>query len=550
MNDPLARLHRPKADTIEISDLLEEARAGKYELPDFQRDLEWKTEDRVKLFDSIYRGYPIGDILLWEPEEPPGNGAVRFGPFAPLKRQTNPWLIVDGQQRLSTLFGCLLLPDRRDGESSDPYTDWRLAFDVDKKKIVTLHAAKPEFLPLPIAIDTARYLRWARSLPEDRREERTQAGDDFSKALRTYRIPYYVVRTHDPKLLQDVFERVNNTGKPLTTTAVFNALFRSEDQPRLNEIVEELNTAGFGKLESDVLLQAVKVLVGMDPVLDFTTQLRPMDEQDDARNVPGRTRAELSAIHPRLKQAAGAAIDFLKDAGIRRIEALPYPVVLPWLIHFFGSFPGPHTDDVLAKLRAFLWLVVAGGTRKRYRSTYQRAVARLIRVAGNAEKAVSDLVEYSKQNVDDGYEHAAAFWKDHDWRSGATRLVELALFELKPRDLETGDEIQVWDVLPEKGHELFRYIWRSGVDEFMSSSANRLILVGAGRGEVGRILERLDSSLFQKEQLTEILASQAVSPEAWEALIAGRRLEFLRLRAIRITEVVDEFLKKRISYDG
>ena len=229
MTDLLSRLHRPKADTTEISDLLEEAKRGRYELPDFQRDLESKEEMTSEILDSIYRGFPVGDILFWEPEEP-RQGAVRFGPFTPPKRQHNPLLIVDGQQRLATLFGCLLLPERPKGNQADPYADWRFAFHVDKGQIVDLPlGAGARVSPLPIAIDTSLYLRWAHNLPEARRDARTQAGDDFSKALRTYRVPYYVVRTQDPKLLRQVFERVNNTGRALKKKDVFNALFPGED---------------------------------------------------------------------------------------------------------------------------------------------------------------------------------------------------------------------------------------------------------------------------------------------------------------------------------
>lgn len=223
MTTPLPRLHRPRADTIEISDLLEDARAGKYALPNFHRDLTWNMEDRIKLFDSIYRGFPIGTILFWDPEVPrPGD--IRFGPFVPANQAANCLLVVDGQQRLATLFGCLLLPEQR---PEGGFPEWQLAFDTDNKEIVAYidSSSQPKLLPLPVTIDTLRYLRWTRSLPKERRDERTQAGDDFSKALRTYRVPYYIVRTQDRKLLEEVFERLNNTGKTLNRTDVFDALF-------------------------------------------------------------------------------------------------------------------------------------------------------------------------------------------------------------------------------------------------------------------------------------------------------------------------------------
>ena len=39
--------------------------SGKYVLPSFQRDYVWKMEQIEDLFNSVYRGYPFGTMLLW-----------------------------------------------------------------------------------------------------------------------------------------------------------------------------------------------------------------------------------------------------------------------------------------------------------------------------------------------------------------------------------------------------------------------------------------------------------------------------------------------------
>lgn len=209
MTDSSERLHRPEANTVVISDLLAEARAGKFELPElFPRDPEWRGEDRIRLFDSIYRGFPIGSLVFAEYEEPDGSIRIseRFGPFQSPARAERPWLVVDGQQRLSALFGCLLVPEL------DPDPDWHFAFDTENREVVRL-GPNPgsELLELPTAVDTVRWLEWARSLPvNDRRDHRMQASEEFSNSLRSYRIPFYVVRTHDHRLLQQVYERTRH----------------------------------------------------------------------------------------------------------------------------------------------------------------------------------------------------------------------------------------------------------------------------------------------------------------------------------------------------
>ena len=34
-------------------------------LPAWQREFVWRTNQIVKIFDSIYKGFPIGNILVW-----------------------------------------------------------------------------------------------------------------------------------------------------------------------------------------------------------------------------------------------------------------------------------------------------------------------------------------------------------------------------------------------------------------------------------------------------------------------------------------------------
>jgi hypothetical protein len=63
-------------------------------LPPFQRGYVWTPEQAELLLDSVTRGYPIGSILVWDPD----TRASRL--WAPERG-----LILDGQQRLTALTG-------------------------------------------------------------------------------------------------------------------------------------------------------------------------------------------------------------------------------------------------------------------------------------------------------------------------------------------------------------------------------------------------------------------------------------------------------------
>ena len=233
MTSPSPRpLSRPRADTIELTDLLSDARRGRFAIPWFQRGLQWKAEDRRKLFDSIYRGFPIGNLLLWQPEMlregATPRGREDFGPFQPEHLAQSRLWVVDGQQRLITLLGCLARSPSADAERF-PLPDWAFAFDTDRREVVRVDegdvSAQPGLLPVEIAIDTRRYLNWTRALPADAvQDARMSAGDDFSKALQTYKIPYYTILTDDMSTVMEVFVRTNTTGRALRASDVFGAI--------------------------------------------------------------------------------------------------------------------------------------------------------------------------------------------------------------------------------------------------------------------------------------------------------------------------------------
>ncbi|MDE0701428.1 MAG: DUF262 domain-containing protein [Acidimicrobiaceae bacterium] len=83
--------------------LIEEIRHGKIALPDIQRPFVWSAAQVRDLFDSMYRGYPVGTLMFWETGADVGVRQVGGGENDGVARL----LIVDGQQRLTSLFAVL-----------------------------------------------------------------------------------------------------------------------------------------------------------------------------------------------------------------------------------------------------------------------------------------------------------------------------------------------------------------------------------------------------------------------------------------------------------
>ena len=51
-----------------IHETLEKIEGRKLVLPAIQREFVWSSEQICALFDSLMRGYPIGEMLYWEVE--------------------------------------------------------------------------------------------------------------------------------------------------------------------------------------------------------------------------------------------------------------------------------------------------------------------------------------------------------------------------------------------------------------------------------------------------------------------------------------------------
>jgi uncharacterized protein with ParB-like and HNH nuclease domain len=53
---------------------------GEFKIPTFQRDFVWGNKEKLELFDSISKEYPIGSILLWKPTSTFAN-RPNIGPY-------------------------------------------------------------------------------------------------------------------------------------------------------------------------------------------------------------------------------------------------------------------------------------------------------------------------------------------------------------------------------------------------------------------------------------------------------------------------------------
>lgn len=83
--------------------ILEDARRGELQLPEFQRDYVWRRKEVVDLFDSLRQRYPIGALLFMERNPDIGIVPRPFEGTADILTVKEPSaFVLDGQQRITS----------------------------------------------------------------------------------------------------------------------------------------------------------------------------------------------------------------------------------------------------------------------------------------------------------------------------------------------------------------------------------------------------------------------------------------------------------------
>lgn len=85
----------------DLAGLLHYIDIGDIGLPDIQRPFVWSNAKVRDLFDSMYRGFPVGYLLFWANQAVQGVKQIGTGDKA---HHVPSLLIVDGQQRLTSLY--------------------------------------------------------------------------------------------------------------------------------------------------------------------------------------------------------------------------------------------------------------------------------------------------------------------------------------------------------------------------------------------------------------------------------------------------------------
>lgn len=520
---PATTPSRPEARAFRVEDLLRHASAGRIRVPPFQRGFKWEREDVRKLIDSIWRGYPIGTLLLWLKAGPAGR--VPLGDLIfEVSEQGQAWFVVDGQQRIVSLVSTLI-PKGARAEKFDLY------FDLVLGAITHPHRGPlpATHLPLNRVVDSEELLAWLDENRQSLKPEWVRLALRVGKVLREYEVPAYVVDVEDERVVREIFERTNSSGKPLEVSEVFHALHAPMDGDRsasLKDVVDRLRGRSVGEIEEDHVLRSLLAIEGKDQSGDLHRQLADVD-------VP--------AAVARVEKALDRVFAFLsQDGGIPHLRLLPYRSPLTVLSTFFDKYPTPSLR-ARRLLTRWIW---RGTAREELRGdrTGMRTALEAVRSARSDEDAAADVLgTVSKVRPSDV--PRAPF----NLRHARPRLLGIAMMEMRPHDLRTGELLDVPGLL-DSGQDIFpQLLSRRAAEEdedfsaLFSSVGNRLLHPAPQGASL--------SSLLQSTLPRHVLVSHSITPEMMLLLRAGDRGGFLAVRRDAVESAASSLIDSHAEWE-
>lgn len=538
-----------KPDIEFLVDLLGQVETGQLRAPRFQRPFVWRPKQMRELFDSIEQGYPVGTLLLWDTPEPHRSlesmGALSL-PQAPSGTIS---YLLDGHQRLSTLYSVLKLPADYPRSAEDDSWTWWIYRDLEAKARTTdgsdgrsrgrfdhvrTGSVPNTHFPLRATLKTTDFLGFVRDL------ERSANQDDYAEELEdliaraeevTNRIKSYkisLVRVIGGTLNHalEIFSRLNSTGQKLLPDQMVAALTYREDNEggfslaeRLDETESALCDLSFGELPREVVFRTVLAATG-------ESDIQKTDWSRLARTIGHEVADSIDAAH----KALVAAVELLRrDVGAKHVRLVPYAAQMVQLAAFFLACPSP-TPEQRDVLRLWFWSTsFSGWFAGANTTTLKRTIESMRAFAAGAIDA-QDLPGYGEQ--------ALPYPTRFDFKSA--RLRSLLLWQIQaPAPLGiNGEPIDVRQQIALHETRAWRYILPRQRRE--SDPANRILLPS----ETGKSLRQALVELVPGDPAhAKILASHFISPEAHDALAEADYERFVAIRSQALMTGEREFIR-------
>lgn len=403
-----------KPDHVSLTTLVGRLREGRFVIPDFQREFEWKPWDIRELVRSIFLDYYIGSLLLWK-GKPESFAALACEPIYGYHGSGDPvHIVLDGQQRLTAMYYVFLAPDeplpnrsnrflyfiRVDRFMEEAYDE---AFEYDWTRrglnLLADQSAQYESHMFPVSVvgqggwELPNWVQGYEKHWRDKEQAASSAGDEaaareagrrardarsFGEHLKAITEQYQVAYIELDRDLEidkvcDIFTQINSRGIRLDVFDLVNALLKPKGlqlKHLWREAAPRLEYADTERMNV-YLLQVMSILRQAYCSPKYLYYLLPGQEKK-VREADGSLRKEVlvpdtADFERRWNEAVGAvesAIKLLRhpqEFGAISAQYLPYVSILPAFAALqaaLRALPAARQLDAQRKLRHWYWASV------------------------------------------------------------------------------------------------------------------------------------------------------------------------------------------------
>jgi hypothetical protein len=539
----------------DLRDLKEKFEKREFAIPEVQRQYVWNKARICNLMDSIFHNYPIGMSLIWVApyskalDIRPNNKTI-IPPFNP-KAAKKTELIIDGQQRLSSLYGVLFgLEPRPDANSDINFKE--LFFDCDKG------AVRRFIINKRLTDDTVGYIRLydllntrpsvLKSRLKLTKWEAKQAYLCY-KAFHSYKFFILEFEGLNEQKVEDIFIRINSAGM---TVSRADTIFSKLKNVKLRDLM--INTKrglrhGFDSISVDALQNTLGLAYGATQVgqKGINAVLKKID-----KNKKGNK--EFSRAWKRLQFGYQEAVDFLvNNLYVGKLEFLPSQNIYSILAYFFFLNQSRAKPNQTREIKKWFWHTACGD---RYSgAAFNRNVPddikffRRLAAGNNARYSIDERINPT-DFLKTSYKGSRG--------SSSTNAYFVMLRKNRPKYLMSGDEIILDDPTAisnrKDRHHIYPYalLKRNNVKkQWINSIGNICYLESDENQSFGDnhprkyLIEYKRYKHFSKVMKSHLIPHRPDSP-IWERNVRKGYLSFLNQRGKMLVAAIERLAGSKI----
>jgi len=233
-----------------LSKLIEDIDLGEIGLPEIQRPFVWANTKVRDLFDSMYKGFPVGYLLFWVNGAEEQHRQIGVSPKQKIPRL----MVIDGQQRLTSLYSVIKgISVKRKNFREERI---KLAFSPISEAFEVADAAirrDPEYITdisvfwsqeidiFDLADGYLEKLRNSREVAPEEQKKIRQSIQNLSNLLNYPFIALEVSSSVDEEQAAEVFVRINSKGTALNQAdfiLTLMSVFWDEGRSELEEFCQ------------------------------------------------------------------------------------------------------------------------------------------------------------------------------------------------------------------------------------------------------------------------------------------------------------------------